>query len=236
MSEGSTVWPSWSLTIVPSECPHCPHDSSRHRRPSHALPCGHRYCTPALRKVIQTSIQHNNAAPPSCCKCPIPGAMVRRIMTQEEQDDLPSKSTSWDHETGSDHSANETRTNSETMIESERRPRSSKQKFRSIGALEAGQLMQSLDKAMEYSSFKRVWNEQEEQRDRCLELDRDTRERLRQDRDAKIDQAARVHEQQKDDLTEKVVREKYSSPIVSIANNFLAHAEHFTGRGQARPR
>ncbi|KAK8201866.1 hypothetical protein M8818_005390 [Zalaria obscura] len=73
------------------DCPHCPHDSFRHRRTTHRLPCGHGYCTLAIRKIIKTAINSESNMPPGCCGKPVPGRLVEMVMSQEEQGALMDK-------------------------------------------------------------------------------------------------------------------------------------------------
>ncbi|KAM0820184.1 putative RING-type domain-containing protein [Seiridium cardinale] len=49
------------------------------------LPCGHSYCTKCLRIMINQSSKDETKMPPRCCTQPIPGLMIRSLLSREEQ-------------------------------------------------------------------------------------------------------------------------------------------------------
>ncbi|KAK2032978.1 IBR domain-containing protein [Colletotrichum zoysiae] len=51
----------------------------------HGLPCGHTYCAECLSIMIQQSTTDESKMPPRCCTQPIPGSIVQKILSREEQ-------------------------------------------------------------------------------------------------------------------------------------------------------
>ncbi|OLN96437.1 putative E3 ubiquitin-protein ligase rbrA 1 [Colletotrichum chlorophyti] len=51
----------------------------------HSLPCGHTYCAECLYIIIQQSTTDESKMPPRCCTQPIPGSIIQKILTREEQ-------------------------------------------------------------------------------------------------------------------------------------------------------
>ncbi|EFQ26574.1 IBR domain-containing protein [Colletotrichum graminicola] len=51
----------------------------------HGLPCGHTYCAECLSIMIQQSTTDESKMPPRCCTQPIPGPIVQKILSREEQ-------------------------------------------------------------------------------------------------------------------------------------------------------
>ncbi|KAK5164376.1 uncharacterized protein LTR77_010072 [Saxophila tyrrhenica] len=82
--------------LSPVGCPHCPREVQSRKRAQHAMPCGHRLCTPALRQTIQAATASKSGAVPSCCGIPIPGNLIEQAMTQEEQEAMLDKLEQWD--------------------------------------------------------------------------------------------------------------------------------------------
>ncbi|KAM3422416.1 hypothetical protein BST61_g2767 [Cercospora zeina] len=101
-----------SLSLGESRCPHCPEDPPNQRRAIHRLTCGHRLCTQALRNTIKAAIDSDTGAVPSCCGRPVPGSLVERVMTQEEQNALLEKLEQWDDALSMSTSMSSSRRNS----------------------------------------------------------------------------------------------------------------------------
>lgn len=76
-----------SRSSADGNCQHCAAGPLAQRRAIHRLPCGHRLCTQAMRSLI-TSAQNNGngTGVPSCCGMPVPGQMIERVMTLNEQE------------------------------------------------------------------------------------------------------------------------------------------------------
>ncbi|KAH0430925.1 IBR domain-containing protein [Colletotrichum camelliae] len=51
----------------------------------HSLPCGHTYCADCLSIMIQQATTDESKMPPRCCTQPIPGSIIQKILTREEQ-------------------------------------------------------------------------------------------------------------------------------------------------------
>ncbi|KAI8274003.1 hypothetical protein K4K60_010146 [Colletotrichum sp. SAR11_57] len=51
----------------------------------HSLPCGHTYCADCLGIMIQQATTDESKMPPRCCTQPIPGSIIQKILTREEQ-------------------------------------------------------------------------------------------------------------------------------------------------------
>ncbi|KAH8802703.1 hypothetical protein F5884DRAFT_478888 [Xylogone sp. PMI_703] len=51
----------------------------------HNLPCHHQYCAACLRVLISQARTDERQMPPRCCNRPIPGGVIRTVLTQEEQ-------------------------------------------------------------------------------------------------------------------------------------------------------
>ncbi|KAH6646917.1 hypothetical protein BKA67DRAFT_595096 [Truncatella angustata] len=49
------------------------------------LPCGHSYCTNCVRIMINQSTRDETKMPPRCCTQPIPGSVIRSLLSREEQ-------------------------------------------------------------------------------------------------------------------------------------------------------
>ncbi|GIZ38824.1 hypothetical protein CKM354_000222500 [Cercospora kikuchii] len=101
-----------SLAAGGNKCPHCPDDPLNQRRAVHRLTCGHRLCTQALRNTVKTAIESETGAVPSCCGRPVPGSLVERVMTQEEQSALLVKLEQWDDALSMSPSMSSSRRNS----------------------------------------------------------------------------------------------------------------------------
>jgi hypothetical protein len=72
------------LTQVPSACVCCRDDFTK-SNPEHNLPCGHTYCGHCLRVMINQATTEEPKFPPRCCTQPIPGAIVKGVLTRENQ-------------------------------------------------------------------------------------------------------------------------------------------------------
>ncbi|KAI1079592.1 hypothetical protein F5B20DRAFT_570860 [Whalleya microplaca] len=49
------------------------------------LPCGHSYCSRCLKIMISQATAEESKMPPRCCTQPIPGSIIKSILTREEQ-------------------------------------------------------------------------------------------------------------------------------------------------------
>ncbi|KAI0147528.1 IBR domain-containing protein [Xylariaceae sp. FL1272] len=49
------------------------------------LPCGHGYCPTCLRIMINQATTEESKMPPRCCTQPMPGLMIKSILSREEQ-------------------------------------------------------------------------------------------------------------------------------------------------------
>ncbi|KAL1301432.1 hypothetical protein AAFC00_005686 [Neodothiora populina] len=208
------------------ECPHCPHDSSRHRRPSHTLPCGHKYCTRALRRVIRdadNASSSSSAVAASChsCRQPIPSSIVERVMGQQHQAPAAPTHHSWRMRKTSytrDDDAislisHKGSTELETVTEGDRRPTSAAAApttsttpnyAESMAVFEAERAAHNTERAtMDYSEFRDMFAEQEAQRDGCIVLYTRARQEQNKTHDAAVAEAMRKHETQSKDLSEK---------------------------------
>lgn len=49
------------------------------------LPCGHSYCTKCLGIMINQAVKDETKMPPRCCIQPIPGLLIKSLLSREEQ-------------------------------------------------------------------------------------------------------------------------------------------------------
>lgn len=56
-----------------------------HRTALQTLPCGHTYCQDCLKVMITNSTTEESKMPPRCCTQPIPGSIIKSVLTREEQ-------------------------------------------------------------------------------------------------------------------------------------------------------
>lgn len=127
-------------------------------------------------------------------------------MSLDEQDSLLSKFAIRDHDSASDASfANATNSDLATS------------KKHKTGLCRPGQILtdaldtlglqgarENLITALKFPDFARLREEQEGQRDRCVELERRAKSTLSEDRQTKHDDILSSYEQQREELTEKV--------------------------------
>lgn len=76
----AVVYPE-SMTICCSAC----REEFRPDQTLEKLPCGHSYCTRCLRIMINQSSTDESKMPPRCCTQPIPGSIIKSILSREEQ-------------------------------------------------------------------------------------------------------------------------------------------------------
>lgn len=75
---------SYSRLTVSSSCVCCREDF-RSSKTLHTLPCSHSYCEACLHTLSLQAIQTEASMPPKCCSRPIPGAIVKTVLSREEQ-------------------------------------------------------------------------------------------------------------------------------------------------------
>lgn len=51
----------------------------------HTLPCGHNYCDTCIRVLINQAASDEAKMPPRCCSKPIPGYIVKMVLSKEDQ-------------------------------------------------------------------------------------------------------------------------------------------------------
>lgn len=51
----------------------------------HTLPCGHNYCDTCIRVLINQAATDEAKMPPRCCSKPIPGSIVKLVLSKEDQ-------------------------------------------------------------------------------------------------------------------------------------------------------
>lgn len=117
-----------------------------------------------------------------------------------------SKVVAWDTDAGSeDSSPSTTHADLAPVKENHRKSRPSRQSFTfGLSVLAVQEARENLKKAMEISSFKTMREEQEGQRNRCVELDRSTRLGLSEECESKKLGIMHSHDEQREALVEKV--------------------------------
>jgi len=73
------------LTASPSSCICCREDFTKESDALQTLPCGHPYCQHCLAVMISQSTVDESKMPPRCCTQPIPGAVIKTVLTRDEQ-------------------------------------------------------------------------------------------------------------------------------------------------------
>ena len=172
----------------------------------------------------------NDQGPPSCCGLPIPGTLVERVMNREEQHRLMNKMVAWDNDDISESSSPCTNsTDLATVNEDERNPRLSEHSFTDVVDVFAIEMArQNLERAMNFADFRDMRIEQESQRDRCVELDRLTRQSLSEDCEARKDELVRIHEQQVQDMEEKVRVKYMENQVCGISIDAEQHSQNIS--------
>ncbi|KAK3365181.1 hypothetical protein B0T24DRAFT_427321 [Lasiosphaeria ovina] len=66
-------------------CICCREDFANERQTLHTLPCGHTYCSNCLAVMVSQSTVDESKMPPRCCTQPIPGPVVKAILSREQQ-------------------------------------------------------------------------------------------------------------------------------------------------------
>ncbi|PNS15985.1 hypothetical protein CAC42_4386 [Sphaceloma murrayae] len=66
------------------ECAHCTHDTASPRAAVHPLPCGHGYCTDALRSLVEASYAKDVKPWPKCCGQRIPKTYLDLLRVQKD--------------------------------------------------------------------------------------------------------------------------------------------------------
>ncbi|KAK0628591.1 hypothetical protein B0T17DRAFT_606177 [Bombardia bombarda] len=72
-----------TLTIMSCIC--CREDFVQDHKVLKTLPCGHTYCQSCLTIMIAQSTTDESRMPPRCCIQPIPGAIIKTVLSREEQ-------------------------------------------------------------------------------------------------------------------------------------------------------
>ncbi|KUI73469.1 putative E3 ubiquitin-protein ligase ARI10 [Cytospora mali] len=72
------------MSSITLSCVCCRDDFNQHNDLLH-LPCGHTYCGNCLRIMINQSTTDESKMPPRCCTQPIPGTIIRPLLTRDEQ-------------------------------------------------------------------------------------------------------------------------------------------------------
>ncbi|KAK3395481.1 hypothetical protein B0T20DRAFT_36071 [Sordaria brevicollis] len=72
-----------ALPVVTCIC--CREDFVQENHLLQTLPCGHTYCQNCLAVMINQSTTDESKMPPRCCTQPIPSAIIKTILTREEQ-------------------------------------------------------------------------------------------------------------------------------------------------------
>jgi IBR domain, a half RING-finger domain len=63
----------------------CCRDEFKRNKALHVLTCSHKYCEKCLRVLIQQATADESKMPPKCCNKPIPGSVVKSVLTRDEQ-------------------------------------------------------------------------------------------------------------------------------------------------------
>ncbi|KAI9709384.1 MAG: hypothetical protein M1812_007720 [Candelaria pacifica] len=63
----------------------CCREDFRRSKTLHTLPCSHSYCEACLHTLSLQATQTESSMPPKCCSRPIPGAIVKAVLSREEQ-------------------------------------------------------------------------------------------------------------------------------------------------------
>lgn len=127
-------------------------------------------------------------------------------MSLDEQDSLSSKLATRDHDSTSDaSSANATNSDLATVQKHKTGLFRPGQHFDDApDTLGLQKARENLITALKFPDFARLREEQEGQRDRCVELRRRAKSTLSEDRQMKHDNILSSYEQQREELTEKV--------------------------------
>lgn len=182
-------------------CPHCPESSTTGQPGPHRLPCGHGYCTGALRNLVEATYTRDPKTWPTCCGQRIPKSYLDLVRARRDSTSAGSPNPSWT-EMRRHHSESGSRNSTtpepiETVRESSESDEATTQDRIAIASI-------NLSKALRIPEYALLRTRHTQQRNRLLRWDAKHRTGLVAASDRRRKDVSQEFDRLHDELVEKV--------------------------------